>query len=640
MKFSTAKISLLALALSATTTAEDDFTCSVCGDGKEVGDPDGVFEFPGQPAINCGILEAAGESGLIPEAECLLIPPFIQDVCDCLDIEGSPIAAPSDPTREPTPSPIEDDPTREPTPSPIDDSPVEAPVEIPDPCEDVPQFEQKCDDTPSQIVLRYTGGDCDDSVNQQEGLFFCFDYEEGPTEEACMVVRDIRGGGTIYFEGEVNARSEEPIILEAAEGDDELEPNMNVTIYRDCDSQEPEDILETLIFHTSCSENLFLRDMFGAIEIIGFENDEQGSIDCENTEPPVPAPTRSPVFVFDTDSPTDEDIDPCEDIPQFETRCDDTPTQLTIRYTGGDCDDSVNQQDEEDLFYCQDLEGGPTTTACMVVKDIRGGSTVYYDDEVDSTSNEPILLTAEDGEFLEPNVNVTIYRDCDSKEFDDTLQTLVFHTSCNEVLFLGDRYGSVEIIGFENDEQGVVDCESTPPPTPAPVPGPTRRPTPSPIIDDDDDDDDDGKGVGGKKGSSTSSSKKSSFSHSIKSKKGSDHGSGKKGGKGGKYDDDDDDDSGDHGYGKGGKKGGHSSKKGSSSDDHGYGKGGKKGHISYGDDDDDDDIGKGVGGKKGSYGSSKSKKGGKSKTGGGKGGYSKKDNYEDDEEHDEWYHSY
>merc|ERR1712232_338385 len=40
--------------------------CSVCGDGKKVGNADAIFEFPGQPAVQCSILEMAGMAGAIP----------------------------------------------------------------------------------------------------------------------------------------------------------------------------------------------------------------------------------------------------------------------------------------------------------------------------------------------------------------------------------------------------------------------------------------------------------------------------------------------------------------------------------------------------------------------------------------------
>merc|ERR1712176_338699 len=57
--------------------------CSVCGDGKKVGNKDAIFEFPGQPAVECSILEMAGMAGAIPLDQCGFLPPVITNICDC-----------------------------------------------------------------------------------------------------------------------------------------------------------------------------------------------------------------------------------------------------------------------------------------------------------------------------------------------------------------------------------------------------------------------------------------------------------------------------------------------------------------------------------------------------------------------------
>eukprot|EP00548_Thalassiothrix_antarctica_P001183 CAMPEP_0194139104 /NCGR_PEP_ID=MMETSP0152-20130528/8843_1 /TAXON_ID=1049557 /ORGANISM="Thalassiothrix antarctica, Strain L6-D1" /LENGTH=797 /DNA_ID=CAMNT_0038836853 /DNA_START=119 /DNA_END=2513 /DNA_ORIENTATION=+ len=80
--------------------------CSVCGPGKEVGNPDAVFEFPGQPAVSCFILQQAGEQGLIPLGQCVFLPTLLE-VCDCQNTkEPTPAAFPTpSPTTLPTPEP-------------------------------------------------------------------------------------------------------------------------------------------------------------------------------------------------------------------------------------------------------------------------------------------------------------------------------------------------------------------------------------------------------------------------------------------------------------------------------------------------------------------------------------------------------
>eukprot|EP00548_Thalassiothrix_antarctica_P014881 CAMPEP_0194169052 /NCGR_PEP_ID=MMETSP0154-20130528/3763_1 /TAXON_ID=1049557 /ORGANISM="Thalassiothrix antarctica, Strain L6-D1" /LENGTH=640 /DNA_ID=CAMNT_0038880287 /DNA_START=86 /DNA_END=2008 /DNA_ORIENTATION=- len=62
---------------------EDLAICSICGDGKEVGNTDTIFSFPGQPAVTCGILEDDGKQGLIPKNECTVLPNLIGILCEC-----------------------------------------------------------------------------------------------------------------------------------------------------------------------------------------------------------------------------------------------------------------------------------------------------------------------------------------------------------------------------------------------------------------------------------------------------------------------------------------------------------------------------------------------------------------------------
>eukprot|EP00548_Thalassiothrix_antarctica_P012464 CAMPEP_0194159258 /NCGR_PEP_ID=MMETSP0152-20130528/77725_1 /TAXON_ID=1049557 /ORGANISM="Thalassiothrix antarctica, Strain L6-D1" /LENGTH=583 /DNA_ID=CAMNT_0038868801 /DNA_START=483 /DNA_END=2234 /DNA_ORIENTATION=+ len=116
--------------------------CSICGEGKCVGAPDNIFEFPGQPIISCGILESVGLGGSIPLAQCegiTSIEPL--KACECRDSVApiAPTSAPVDPTSapvdstsapvDPTAAPV--DPTStpvDPTSAPVD--PTSAPVDI------------------------------------------------------------------------------------------------------------------------------------------------------------------------------------------------------------------------------------------------------------------------------------------------------------------------------------------------------------------------------------------------------------------------------------------------------------------------------------------------------------------------------
>ena len=66
---------------TATSAAE---SCSVCGEGMEVGNPLGILSLEGQPEVSCSALQTAGENGVIPSEQCADLPGIITDVCECI----------------------------------------------------------------------------------------------------------------------------------------------------------------------------------------------------------------------------------------------------------------------------------------------------------------------------------------------------------------------------------------------------------------------------------------------------------------------------------------------------------------------------------------------------------------------------
>ena len=79
-------------------TRQQNESCSVCGEGMEVGNPDGLVVFPGQAGqIPCGILENMGKLGLIPAPQCAVLPQLIGITCECQSSTGPTIPATSTP---------------------------------------------------------------------------------------------------------------------------------------------------------------------------------------------------------------------------------------------------------------------------------------------------------------------------------------------------------------------------------------------------------------------------------------------------------------------------------------------------------------------------------------------------------------
>lgn len=99
--------------------------CSVCGEGLCVTNPTAIFAFPGQPDVQCGVLEIAGAGGLVPIEQCPFLAGMIETLCGCASSLPPPptTAAPVVPTSapvDPTLAPVE------PTGAPVD--PTAAPV--------------------------------------------------------------------------------------------------------------------------------------------------------------------------------------------------------------------------------------------------------------------------------------------------------------------------------------------------------------------------------------------------------------------------------------------------------------------------------------------------------------------------------
>ena len=124
------KLIMFRTLVAATFIAAVNSQCSVCGDGQEVGAPDTIFAFSGQPAVRCDILEQSGKTGLIPANQCGWLPNLIADTCRCQPTEASvqpaiapvtiPIPPPA-PVSIPSPAPISIPSPPTPAPTSVDD---------------------------------------------------------------------------------------------------------------------------------------------------------------------------------------------------------------------------------------------------------------------------------------------------------------------------------------------------------------------------------------------------------------------------------------------------------------------------------------------------------------------------------------
>lgn len=134
----------------------------------------------------------------------------------------------------------------------------------------------------SELVMRFNGGDCAQSVNiQPSALFQCMDLLEPegagppPSEGVVYIQAQALAGSEFYFEGEVAIGSNFSM---TPKDSDMLSADSTILVREGSANGRP---MQLVNFHTSCSNNLFLSDSFGASQVIEFTNEEQGTVNSK-----------------------------------------------------------------------------------------------------------------------------------------------------------------------------------------------------------------------------------------------------------------------------------------------------------------------------------------------------------------------
>jgi uncharacterized repeat protein (TIGR01451 family) len=199
-------------------------------------------------------------------------------------------------------------------------------------------------------------------------------------------------------------------------------------------------------FHLSCSD-----DNMNGLEDCGKRQgdgkDKSGYINDWLLEGMVDA-KNSFNCTFD---PISHGADECEFFIQEATLCEKRPTAISLRYTGGDCSQTSHNQDPGKVS-CTDFS--PLVEPVRIVMSKTDGSNVSLD-----TGGAVVQF----GDIVKATAANAGRAEFDSESlvqvFDENnvlLQEIVFHTSCSQHLSLGDQFGSVEVVGFENADQGQV----------------------------------------------------------------------------------------------------------------------------------------------------------------------------------------
>ena len=267
-------------------------------------------------------------------------------------------------------------------------------------------------DKPTALSLQYTGESCAATDNSQDpGKVFC-SGNPGFAPEVLVIASSksdpFDNKAKTWFEGTV-ALGETFDITARNAGEDELKNQTWIHIY-DLQGQP----LQTVSFHTSCSQPLFEGDQFGSIRLVGCGDDQ------------------------------DEPGDDC---------CADgiKPTLLALRYTGEDCSATDTAQDA-DKVSC-DGDPGFAPEVMIVASDdddpYANDAKVYFEGTVllDGIFEMTAANAGEDKFASSSWVHI----------FDlngNLLQTVGFHTSCSQPLFKGDQFGSLRLENCGSDDGG------------------------------------------------------------------------------------------------------------------------------------------------------------------------------------------
>ncbi len=142
--------------------------------------------------------------------------------------------------------------------------------------DDIPGCGSDDDDSGTKarkLKFKFTGEDCDASNDKQGSSSLCEDSAPLPTSGSVYIIASDKNlesssHGRIWFEGSVPVMG--MFTVDAANANrDNLKSRTYITIY----DSEDGDVLQELRIHTSCSKPLHVGDVFGALELLAF-NDE------------------------------------------------------------------------------------------------------------------------------------------------------------------------------------------------------------------------------------------------------------------------------------------------------------------------------------------------------------------------------
>ncbi len=279
------------------------------------------------------------------------------------------------------------------------------PVTDSDPSHHLGQFQGDLCETygkPAMLTLRYLGGN--ELQHHQDPGKVAATGDPGATGPVTIIVSEkANGGGKVYF-SDLVALGDQFSALASAAGDSTFRSEIHVTVL------DGAAVLQSIKFHTSCSQPLHLGDRFGSVELVDF-GDKDGR------------------------GPNQDALQPAADLCETYGK----PGSLDLQYVGNNV--LAHNQDPKKVSATGD-PGDVSPVRIKVSEKSGGAGKVYFDGTVLlGDTFTAAAANAGDSSFRSES-HVTVLQGA------TVLQAIRFHTSCSQPLRVDDRFASVVLKGF------------------------------------------------------------------------------------------------------------------------------------------------------------------------------------------------
>lgn len=190
---------------------------------------------------------------------------------------------------------------------------------------------------------------------------------------------------------------------------------------------------------TTDGESVAVTAELMAESLSAIKCDTTGSLEIEVGDPPTQYPTTAPTYA-PTYPPT------MEPTSLQRCKCHGNPFAYRFKFVGGTCEDSVNHQ----RFWCTD-EMKLQDWSHIIVTNEDSGKT-YFEGNVRVGQ---FFEVSGDRDMFDGHILFKVMVK-GGKDEHKLAQAVKFDTSCDSPLYLGDRFGSIEVTGWVNKEQGKV----------------------------------------------------------------------------------------------------------------------------------------------------------------------------------------